>query len=167
MLTAVVTAALALTACSGGEAGLALGETAPLEADAPLAVGVAVLSVTQSTLEDSGLTGLFGTSIEGVPWFVGYRLDLTSGTREDFSWDAVTDMTTQAWTADADRAGDIVATNVQGGGAQELPCAERGQETPEGSIGYYCQLFMLPEGASIDSIQLADVATWSVEGSEA
>ncbi|TGO06116.1 hypothetical protein SERN_0308 [Serinibacter arcticus] len=27
-----------------------------------------------------------GTAIDGVPWLVGYRLDLTAGTREDFSW---------------------------------------------------------------------------------
>ena len=137
-------AALALTACSGGEPDLALGETAPRAAEAPLAVDGAVLSVTESTLEESGLQGLFGASIDGVPWFVGYRLDLTSGTREDFSWDAVTPMTTSAWTADAGRAGDIPATDVRGAGAQQLPCAETGQERPEESIGYYCQVFVLP-----------------------
>jgi len=155
--------AFALTACSAGAPDLALGESAPLESQAPLGVDVAVTSVTPSTTEESGITGLFGASIDGVPWLVGYRLDLTSGTREDFSWEAVTDMTAQAWTADAGSAGDIVATGVHGTGAEDLPCTERGQEPPEGSLGFYCQVFLLPEGATLESVTLADIATWARE----
>lgn len=153
--------AFALTACSAGTPDLALGESAPLETQEPLVVDIAVTSVTASTLEESGLTGLFGASIEGVPWLVGYRLDLTSGSREDFSWEAVTDVTAQAWTADAGSAGEIVATGVHGTGAEDLPCAELGQEPPRPALGFYCQVFLLPEGATLESVTLTDVATWA------
>lgn len=124
---------------------------------------LAVLSATESNLEEAGLEGIFGTELDGVPWLVGYRVDLTSGTREDFSWDAVNDLSSSAWTADTGQV-DVQASIVTGAGPDELPCAEQGTEVVEPVLMYGCQLFVLPEGQQIEAITVADVATWGVEG---
>ena len=150
-----------LVGCAGGAPALELGQAAPLEAQDPLGVELTVLSVTESTLDEAGLTGLMGTAIDGVPWLVGYRIDLTSGTREDFSWEAVPDLGAAAWTADAGRAGDVAASSVSGGGAQDLPCPEAGLEREDDSIGFYCRVFLLPDDAAVEAVRLADVATWT------
>jgi hypothetical protein len=163
LIGALVATTIALTGCAGGDDGLALGEVASLKAEAPLAVDIAVLSVTRSTIEEAKLAGLFGAAVDGVPWLVGFRLDVTEGTREDFSWETVTDLSAAAWTADAGSAGQIGATSVAGTGSEDLPCAERGQEPPASSIGYYCELFILPKDAEIHTVELSNVASWSVE----
>ncbi len=152
---------LALAACAETER-LDLGAAAPLEATDPLAVDLTVLSVTESTAEESGLTGIFGTELNGNPWLVGYRLDLTSGTREDFSWDAVTDLTNAAWTA---RTGstEYQASGPGGSAAAQIPCPEQGTEAVEPVLMYGCQVFVIPEGQQIQSITVTDVATWAVE----
>lgn len=122
---------------------------------------LAVLSATESSLEEAGLEGIFGTELDGVPWLVGYRIELTSGTREDFSWDAVTDLTSQAWLADTNST-DVEATIVNGVGPDDLPCAEQGTEVVEPVLMYGCQVFLVPEGQQIESVEVADVATWAV-----
>lgn len=152
---------LALAACSETER-LELGTAAPLEASDPLGVDFAVLSVTESTEEESGLTGMFDTELNGNPWLVGYRLDLTSGTREDFSWDAVTDLSNAAWTATTDKT-DFQASGPGGSAAAEIPCPEQGAEVVEPVLMYGCQVFVIPEGQQIQSITVEDVATWAVE----
>lgn len=152
---------LALAACSETER-LELGSTAPLEATDPLGVDFTVLSVTESTAEESGLSGIFGTELNGNPWLVGYRLDLTSGTREDFSWDAVTDLSNAAWTATTDKT-DFQASGPGGSAAAEIPCPEQGTEVVEPVLMYGCQVFVIPEGQQIQSITVEDVATWAVE----
>lgn len=160
VVPAVLGLLLAVSACSGAEK-LELGSTAALEAADPLGVDLAVMSATQSSLEEAGLEGLFGTQIDGVPWLVGYRIELTSGTREDFSWDAVTDLTSPAWLADTGRT-EVQASIVNGVGADEMPCAEQGTEVVEPVLMYGCQVFFVPEGQQIESVEVADVATWAV-----
>ncbi|QOR69404.1 hypothetical protein IM660_11925 [Ruania alkalisoli] len=159
-----VTAAvgLALASCSGGGERLELGAAAPLDAEEPLAADFAVLSVVESSVEESGLTGIFGTELDGVPWLVGYRIDLTEGAREDFSWDAVSDLSNSAWVADTG------STELQGSGpggtaAAEIPCLEQGTEVVNPVLMYGCQVFVVPEGQSIESIRVIDVGTWTVE----
>src|SRR5699024_8067987 len=125
---------LALTACAETER-LEQGAAAPLEASDPLAVDMTIVSVTESTAEDSGLSGLFGTELNGNPWLVGYRLDITSGTREDFSWDAVTDLSNAAWTATTDKT-DFQASGPGGSAAAEIPCPEQGAEVVEPVLMY-------------------------------
>lgn len=161
VLPAAAGLALVLSGCSAGEEQLDLGSTVALDAQDPLGVDFAVLSATESTLEDTGLEGMFGNDLEGVPWLVGYRIDLTSGTREDFSWDAVNDLTSQAWTADTGRT-EVQASIVNGVGSDDLPCAEQGTEVTEPVLMYGCQVFLLPEGQQIESIAVTDVATWAV-----
>lgn len=151
---------LTLSACSGTEQ-LELGSTTALEAEDPLGVDLAVLSATESNLEEAGLEGIFGTELDGVPWLVGYRIDLTSGSREDFSWDAVNDLTSPAWVAETNRT-EVQATIVNGVGPDDLPCAEQGTEVAEPVLMYGCQVFVLPEGQQIESITVAEVGTWAV-----
>jgi hypothetical protein len=55
---------------------------------------------------------------------------------------------------------------VHGTGAEDLPCAELGQEPPEGSLGFCCEVFLLPEGARLESVTLTDIATWAQDSSE-
>ena len=153
---------LTLSACSGTEQ-LELGSTTALQAEDPLGVDLAVLSATESNLEEAGLEGIFGTELDGVPWLVGYRIDLTSGTREDFSWDAVNDLTSTAWVAETNRT-EVQASIVNGVGPDDLPCAEQGTEVVEPVLMYGCQVFLVPDGQHIESITVTDVATWAVEG---
>ena len=162
VLPAALGLVLVTTGCSGTEK-LELGSTAALEAEDPLGVDLAVLSATESNLAEAGLEGIFGTDLDGVPWLVGYRIDLTSGTREDFSWDAVNDLSSSAWVAETNRT-DIQASIVNGVGPDDLPCAEQGTEVAEPVLMYGCQVFILPEGQHIESITVTDVATWAVEG---
>ena len=160
MLPAALGLVLVAAGCSGTEK-LELGSTAALEAADPLGVDLAVMSATQSSLEEAGLEGLFGTQIDGVPWLVGYRIELTSGTREDFSWDAVTDLTSPAWLADTGST-EVEASIVNSVGPDDLPCAEQGTEVVEPVLMYGCQVFILPEGQQIESVEVAEVATWAV-----
>lgn len=150
-----------LSGCSGTEE-LELGTSAQLDAQEPLAAELAVLSATPSTMAEAGLDGLFGTQVSGQPWLVGYRIDLTSGTREDFSWDAINDLTSPAWVADLGRT-EVQASIVNGVGPDDLPCAEQGTEVVEPVLMYGCQVFMVPSGQHIESITVTDVATWAVE----
>ncbi len=151
---------LTLTACSGTEQ-LELGSVVALEAQEPLGVDFAVLSVTQSTMAEAGLEGLAGTQVSGQPWLVGYRIELTSGTRDDFSWDAVNDLTSPAWVADTGRT-EVPASIVNGSAAAELPCAELGTEVVEPVLMYGCQVFMVPSGQDIESVTVTDLGTWGV-----
>lgn len=161
-LALAVAAGLLLTSagCSETER-LELGTPAALEAPEPLGVNFTVLSVTESTTEESGLTGIFGTELNGNPWLVGYRLDLTSGTREDFSWDAVSDLSNASWTASTERT-DFQASGPGGSAVSEIPCPEQGTEVVEPVLMYGCQVFVIPEGQHIQSITVEDVATWAV-----
>lgn len=160
VLPAALGLVLVAAGCSGTEK-LELGSTASLEAADPLGVDLAVKSATQSSLEEAGLEGLFGTQIDSVPWLVGYRIELTSGTREDFSWDAVTDLTSPAWLADTGST-EVEASIVNSVGPDDLPCAEQGTEVVEPVLMYGCQVFILPEGQQIESVEVAEVATWAV-----
>ena len=160
MLPAALGLMLVATACSSAEQ-LELGSAVALDAEEPLGVDLAVLSATESTLEESGLEGLFGTELDGVPWLVGYQIELTSGTREDFSWDAVNDLTSSAWAADTGST-EVQASIVNGVGPDDLACAEQGTEVVEPVLMYGCQVFILPEGQQIESVEVAEVATWAV-----
>lgn len=152
---------LTIAACAETER-LEIGTAAALEATEPLAVDFTVLSVTESTAEESGLTGMFGNELNGNPWLVGYRVDLTSGTREDFSWDAVSDLSNESWTASTEKS-DYQASGPGGSAASEIPCPEQGTEVVEPVLMYGCQVFVIPEGQQIQSITVEDVATWSVQ----
>ena len=158
-LSAALGLTLLLSACSGAEQ-LELGSVVALEAQDPLGVDFAVLSVTQSTMAEAGLDGLFGTQVSGQPWLVGYRIELISGTREDFSWDAVTDLSSPARVADTGRT-EVQASIVNGVGPDDLPCAEQGTEVVEPVLMYGCQVFIVPSGQDIESITVAEVGTWA------
>ncbi|WP_277051472.1 hypothetical protein [Ruania albidiflava] len=158
-LPAALGLTLLLSACSGAEQ-LELGSVVALEAQDPLGVDFAVLSVTQSTMAEAGLGGLAGTQLRGQPWLVGYRIELTSDTREDFSWDAVTDLSSAAWVADTGRT-EVQASIVNGVGPDDLPCAEQGTEVVEPVLMYGCQVFIVPSGQDIESITVAEVGTWA------
>ncbi len=93
---------------------------------------------------------------------MGYRLDLTEGSREDFSWDAVSDLSNSAWVADTGRT-ELQGSGPGGTAAAEIPCAEQGTEVVDPVLMYGCQAFVVPEGQSIESITVTDVGTWAVE----
>ncbi|UFU01891.1 hypothetical protein LQF12_10220 [Ruania suaedae] len=161
-VTAAVGLALALTSCSGGGEPLELGTAVPLEAEEPLAAELAVLSVVESSVEESGLTGILGTELNGVPWLVGYRIDLTEGSREDFSWDAISDLSNSAWVADTGST-ELQGAGPGGSAAAEIPCLEQGTAAVDPVLMYGCQVFVVPEGQSIESVTVSDVGTWVVE----
>ncbi len=154
---AALSLALVLTACSSVER-LELETTAPLEAQSPLAADLAVLSITESSVEETGLEGMFGTELTGVPWLVGYRVDLTAGTREDFSWEAITDLSSGKWVARTNKT--EVQASILNSGSESL-CPEQDTEPVEPALMYGCRVFIVPEGQHITSVTVEDVATWS------
>lgn len=155
---AVIALSATLTACSSAER-FDLEATAPLEAESPLEADLAVLSVTESSVEETGLEGLFGTEVDGVPWLVGYRVDLTAGSREDFSWEAITDLSSEQWVARTDKT--KVQASIVNSGSENL-CPEQDTEPEEPVLMYGCRVFVVPEGQHIESITVDDVGAWSV-----
>ncbi|MFV0253294.1 MAG: hypothetical protein ACK5H2_08145 [Beutenbergiaceae bacterium] len=150
-----------LTGCAPAEPPLSIGEAVPLESDV-LEVSLTVTAVTTSDFESLGLTGLF-TDVppDGVPWLVDYRLDLASGVRADFSWDAVPSLTASAWTATSTSGEQVEAAKVQGAGIQDW-CPGYQTDLPDDVVGTYCHVFILPDGQELDEVSIADVATWTI-----
>ena len=147
-----------LASCASVEY-LDLGATAPLEAEGALEADLAVLSITESSVAESGLEGMFGNELNGVPWLVGYRLDLTAGEREDFSWDAVTDLSTEHWEARTNKT-TVQAAYTTSTSVEEL-CPESDTEVAEPVLMYGCRVFVIPEGQHIESVTVEDVGAWS------
>lgn len=152
-------ALLALAACSS-EPPLAVGESVDLESET-LEASLTVTAVTEADLEELGLEGLFGTSLDGVPWVVDYRIDLASGTRPDFSWDAVPELTFRAWTAETSSGAEVSATQIQS--ADPAMCPGYEADLADDVVGTYCHVFLVPEGQAVDEVTAAEVGTWELD----
>lgn len=148
-----------LTGCSLSEPALAIGESAPLTSDT-LEASLTVTAVTASDFATLGLEGALGSDLpDGVPWVVDYRIDLASGTRADFSWDAVPTLTSGAWSGRTDNRSEVQATMVSGGGTMDW-CPGYVAENPDTVVGTYCQVYVVPEGQELVEVQVQDVGTW-------
>lgn len=158
---AVLGAGLALgllTACSGTEP-FTLGEVVPLETDTSLEPTLTVTSV-ERVGDDEGLTDFGGGALTGDPWRVSYRIALGDGVRQDFTWDAIPDVSSGQWTARA--GGSDVTASTLTGDAASLCNGTAAPPQEDSVVGDYCQIFVIPDGEAIDRVELADVGAWDV-----
>lgn len=158
-----VAALVALAGCSGeSAAALSRGEAATLAAAEPLGVTLTVLGA-EEVGDDVELTDLGGGALDGVPWQVDYRIDMTSGSRQDFSWDAVPAVSSSQWSARDSGGAKLTAAHLTGTASS---LCNGTAEPPESDdvVGTYCQIFIVRDGETLDRVELAEVGTWDLGG---
>lgn len=159
LIAASAAVVMLAAACTESTPPLAIGDSVVLASET-LEASLTVTGVTATDWETLGLTGLFSSAPpDGVPWVVDYRIDLASGTRPDFSWDAVPTLSSEAWTAETSGRADVIASPVNTSTADWCPGYVA--ELPDNVVGTYCRVFVLPEGEELDEVRIAEVATWA------